>query len=441
MFHLANKWFGSSTAKWALFLQLTNWFTFYTLIRTYSNSIETTLVVVGLFYWPTHRGRYSWESRWVALVFAFVSFLIRPTAAIFWIWIGWREIFLFWKNNGNSFRKELYLLIKEVTIIGIVTFGVSVLIDSLWYAKFVIVQSNFLQFNVVSGGANQYGTHPWHWYFSQALPIQLGPYLPIFVAGILTTKPTIMYYKELTVAVWYICVLSLMSHKELRFILPVFPIFLIYCGNFVSSCLHKSDLQQTPSPSQFLRETGKIKPNPAGQTPKQKTIIWIVFFLLFLNVLMGVYFGRWHQRGGMDAIHYIQQDTLATRVDFLMPCHSTPFYSHVHRPIDMDFISCPPSFTSTVQKKMEQEEFYDAMDGNTLSEFLSSRYLNNTRTRDPSNDYPARGFPTHVVTFDIFLPFLDAFFSKFGFKQQTSFFHTHFPESKVGRNVIILKRF
>ena len=32
-------------------------------------------------------------------------------------------------------------------------------------------------------------------------------------------------------------------------------------------------------------------------------------------------------------------------VFFLMPCHSTPFYSYIHAPIAMDFIKCLPPIT------------------------------------------------------------------------------------------------
>lgn len=33
-------------------LTLSNWFMFYTMTRTYSNSLETVLTVCTLYYWP-----------------------------------------------------------------------------------------------------------------------------------------------------------------------------------------------------------------------------------------------------------------------------------------------------------------------------------------------------------------------------------------------------
>lgn len=50
-------------------------------------------------------------------------------------------------------------------------------------SQWVLVQLNFLKFNVLQNLATFYGSHPWHWYFTQGLPVILGPHLPFFIHG------------------------------------------------------------------------------------------------------------------------------------------------------------------------------------------------------------------------------------------------------------------
>ncbi|KAF5743857.1 GPI mannosyltransferase 3 isoform X3 [Tripterygium wilfordii] len=89
--------FGSHVAKWALFWQLGNWFMFFCLNCTLSNSLETVLTVVALYYWPcftgsSHKG--SSNSRKWALALAALACAIRPTSAIIWIYVGLLELFV-----------------------------------------------------------------------------------------------------------------------------------------------------------------------------------------------------------------------------------------------------------------------------------------------------------------------------------------------------------
>ncbi|CAG8731087.1 13989_t:CDS:2, partial [Cetraspora pellucida] len=51
-YHLARKLFTDSSAKWTLFCSIISWFNFFCSVRMFSNSIETTLTIVALSYWP-----------------------------------------------------------------------------------------------------------------------------------------------------------------------------------------------------------------------------------------------------------------------------------------------------------------------------------------------------------------------------------------------------
>lgn len=97
LFKLSHVLYGSHVAKWALFAQLTNWFMFYCITRTLSNSFETVLTVVSLYYWPglrVYSDHVSPVSRTWALVAAAIACAIRPTSAIIWAYVGLMELFV-----------------------------------------------------------------------------------------------------------------------------------------------------------------------------------------------------------------------------------------------------------------------------------------------------------------------------------------------------------
>ena len=60
----------------------------------------------------------------------------------------------------------------------------SILLDTLFYGKLTIVPWNFFHFNVISGLSSHYGTHSWHWYLTQGLPVTLGIHSVPFIYGI-----------------------------------------------------------------------------------------------------------------------------------------------------------------------------------------------------------------------------------------------------------------
>jgi len=46
----------------------------------------------------------------------------------------------------------------------------------------------FFKFNVLAGGSAQYGSHPWHWNFTQGFPTVAATLLPLGIAGIFASK-------------------------------------------------------------------------------------------------------------------------------------------------------------------------------------------------------------------------------------------------------------
>ena len=58
---------------------------------------------------------------------------------------------------------------------------------------------------------------------------------------------------------------------------------------------------------------------------------FVVMFLIITNLPLGLYMCLLHQRGTVDVMGYLHEDSLKQHpgnmsVMFLMPCHSTPYY-------------------------------------------------------------------------------------------------------------------
>lgn len=80
------------------------------------------------------------------------------------------------------------------------------------YESFVLVPLNFLKFNFLSSGGDYYGTHPWHWYFTQGFPSMLLTFLPHSLIGVFHSKE----WRISGLIAWVLGVYSMLGHKEFR---------------------------------------------------------------------------------------------------------------------------------------------------------------------------------------------------------------------------------
>ena len=156
-YKLAVKNFGSQTGRWTLICYLISWFTFYSVTRTLTNSSETILTTIALYYWSFNSNKDDGNRGIIkALSFAALSCIIRPTAAI--IWIPLCTMYLFSSSNKSGF------IFKCLLPIGCLAILWSLVVNSWFYGKGTLVELNFVKFNVVNDMGTFYGSHPWHWW-------------------------------------------------------------------------------------------------------------------------------------------------------------------------------------------------------------------------------------------------------------------------------------
>ncbi|XP_034536330.1 GPI mannosyltransferase 3 [Notolabrus celidotus] len=383
-FYLIQTLQSPDVAKWTFFCHLCSWFSWFCCTRTLSNSMETTLTCLALFYFPLPESKTHSSKKYLTLVA--LAVIIRPTALIVW--------FPLLMYHFCQEEDKLRLITHNYIPLGAVAVVLSTVIDCIFYEKLTLVQFNFLKFNIFHGVADFYGSHPWHWYLTQGFPVVIGPHLPLFLHG---CSLAFKKYKILLVSiVWTVLVYSLLPHKEFRFIYPVLPFCMFFCG--ISLARLKA----------WRRAAALV--------------------LLVSNLSAALYTGLVHQRGTLDVMSHIQTlcDTSSTQsppdVLFLMPCHSTPLYSHVHCPINMRFLECPPD--------LGEEGYIDEAD------IFYDDPLHWLRTSFPYKS----SLPTHLVLFDVLEAEISVFLNGSSFARTAEIFHTHFPEGRVGGSVFIYER-
>lgn len=359
LYKLADRIFGKHVSQWALFCQMSNWFMFFCITRTLSNSLETVLTTVSLFYWPFHK---------------FLS-----------------------SEACESPRTSLLI--------------VTCLLDRWMYGSWIFVPLNFLKFNFFSAGGDYYGTHPWHWYFTQGFPAIVFTFLPISVAGVWLSKE----WQLAGLIGWVLGLYSLLGHKEFRFIFPVLPITLMFSGYLLAE-LDKPDFSQ--------RKLGK-----SGKT--QKWSSWkyfVVFGLLITNIPAALYTSLVHQRGSEAVMAFLAREAdkhQVQSVTFLMQCHATPYYASLHRNLTMQFLDCSPRSDSDTD--ISVEELIDESDC-----FM----------RDPVgfvlDMFSRLPLPSHIVLFDSQAVQLREVLALHGYVQVQKFFHAHFPVDRELQGYVVV---
>ncbi|KAJ3052759.1 hypothetical protein HK097_005715 [Rhizophlyctis rosea] len=290
-------------------------------------------------------------------------------------------------------------ILVDVSLVMLFSLALSTLIDYTFYNQWTFVPYTFLRYNIQQNVSIFYGSHPWHWYITQGLPVISLTHLALIIYG--ATRPNPPDRTLLKLVGWTVFVYSLISHKEFRFIMPVLPPLFAYAGE----SLRRINLSQpSPNRSWWKRPIGRV-----------------MIGIVVLNAIMAYYFSRIHQRGAVEVMHWLRKEVktwdLETRRDhgilFLMPCHSTPYYAYVHREVDMRFITCEPPLN--VDKSKYRDEtgvFYDDPMA-FFATFFSNRVGNKTMEWVEPKDgmIPVAGqnytlarynWPSHIVSFEAF---------------------------------------
>jgi phosphatidylinositol glycan class B len=178
-------------------------------------------------------------------------------------------------------------------------------------------------------------------------------------------------------------ILSLISHKEVRFIYPLLPIMHVLASPYIANFFTVPIINQPTS------DAASSSPSPPHKTVASKptTKPRHVFFLaniLSINILLAVYLSVFHQPAPINVMTFLRHEFERLHPDvlslsgpttsqapelfalFLTPCHSTPWRSHLVYPaLRARALTCePPLHTApgSVERttyRDEADRFYD----------------------------------------------------------------------------------
>lgn len=324
---LAEKHAGRSAARWTLVLQLSNWFLCYAGTRCFANGIETAFLTLSLAMWP--------ERKMGTILCAAIACVVRPSAAAACAIAS----LLVWR--AMPWIRAIGMAATTATVV--------LALDTRYYGELTFTPWNFFVFNILQGGADYYGVHPWHWYLTNAMPTMIG--LLVVVIGMGFWKGPRWSLPLAATFIW-LFPLSTAKHKEFRFALPAVPLLHVHCAMVITSHMsrgNKSHSFASPHgchtasnrmsskgrvdsskgegklltkklrtvlqrvgiaglPNVFYRLTAD--PSQAwtnlGMHLMQKNVSLVVVAHLLLQMPLSVYFCRYHQRGAVEAMRWLR---------------------------------------------------------------------------------------------------------------------------------------
>lgn len=440
------KWVGAyhdeKTAGVALGLSLFNPFNWYVLTRSFANGFETVLTVGAMVFWPwfsegtkrarkgTRNGSKKGEKNGskrgekngskngsqkgekyasnngskkvskkgsksayksiippdlglvASLALAYLSCVIRPTNALLWAPLGLALV-------GRTRRRARLLAVALAVLVAVV--GVCAVVDRQFYGQWTVPMANFLRFNVVNNLLVFYGTAPWHFYVGQAVPMMAMAYLPFMAVGVYLGGLSQLSVAALLVVVGFSCI----DHKEIRFLLPLQPIFMYYSGVGVVATMRKR----------------WFKP--------------VIAAIAVANVGVAYFLGRVNERGAIAIVDYLRPvDSFA----MLTPCHLTPWQSHFHDPsLHGWFLTCEPPLHVPLEGYLDESDVFYANPTKWLDENMEANW-GTTSEWVFSQPLAAgkRPWPSHVVMFEALVPEVAGYFENSPYRECDRVWNSYF---------------
>ncbi|CUS22079.1 LAQU0S04e07734g1_1 [Lachancea quebecensis] len=414
----------------ASILSMTNFFNYFMITRTFANSFETALTSIALYYWDWTAGQDVGSRGFtVSLFFGILLCFLRPTNALIWVSLG---VYLLLNLILRHDTQKLFKLGRKLFSVFSLVLLLNLGIDYYFYGHLSVPAYRFIKFNYTSALSSFYGAVPWHFHLLQSLPLILGFSIPLFIYGFffMTFKKTTNLLDNTvaqirTVVIINILAFSTISHKEFRFLYTLQPLLTLYSSAALGQLIPK------------IKEV---------KNAFLKSIIWSVPFISIFSALAILSF---QEVGVIEVTKYLHNIPKIHSVGFIMPCHSTPWQSHIHRQdiADLWAITCEPPLhlLNDPDGKRKLLDYMDESDHlyEDIPKFVYKNFppVFKKGLRSPGKAY-AHEWPEYLVLFQhLDEEFMNKFLEDSGYLVEKRFFNSlkHWDSRRSGDVIVYHK--
>ncbi|KAK3866859.1 hypothetical protein Pcinc_027637 [Petrolisthes cinctipes] len=199
---------GPSVTVWFTLITASQFHFIYYLSRPLPNTFALIVALFAFSYWLEQRHcRLIWACGIAVLIFRSELCLLLGTMVL---------------ADLSTRRMQLIPFLKTAIPAGMCCLTTTLAIDSLFWGRLLWPEGEVFWFNTYKNQSSNWGSSPFLWYFYSALPRALGASMALVPVGVALDRRLQVL---VTPAIIFVSLYSLLPHKELRFIIYVFPIF------------------------------------------------------------------------------------------------------------------------------------------------------------------------------------------------------------------------
>ena len=381
---------------------------------------------------------------YLSLAIAALACILRPTNIIIWLTVS---MALLLRRGGHN---KIIASSQAALLSGGAILAISVSADKLFYQDWVLPPLRFLQFNLVQSLAVFYGKNRPDYYLTEGLPLLLTTALPFAAIGLwnalrpsrsdrrsgASVQEQMTSVLALTV-VSSVVTLSMISHKEMRFIYPLLPALHILAAEPLAKFF-------TPFP---------------WSTKTYRMVLLLL--LVSANACIAWYTLFVHQRGVIDVMHYLRNQHVrpdpalqalraegtaspGISVGFLMPCHSTPWMSHfIYPEIDAWALTCEPPLNLSLAEResyMDEADIFYAAPAVWIHDNMPPKPTSRAQHNVSVDDSHRRAWPDYLVFFEQLEETMTAILGPGHYNESWRGFNTHWHDDWRRRGDVIVWR-